>query len=527
MNKKESRKSKKTLHYSLRLEFTLIFVALVAGTTLLFWLMNNFFLERFYLDEKQSALVQVYESLSDASLAGELKSDDFDIQLITSSSRDSIAVIVMDAESRTIKAYANDTETMIHRMWDNLLASAAGSSESEETEAIDENQIVSIQKSPAEGQSIQIVKENRTGLEYMEMWGLLPDGSLYLLRTALSQIQSSTRIANQFIKYVAMISLAAGVLIAVLLGGRIARPLKELTELSRRMKRLDFAARYHGSDRTEIAELGQNINELAETLEKTILELKSANNELQLDLERREKNELLQREFISDVTHELKTPIALIQGYAEGLQEGMADDPGTRDEYLEVISDEARKMNEMVKKLLTLTSLEYGRSEVTMEHFDIIEVIQNDLKSAALLAERENIRVRTDGIPDEKLLVWSDPFLVEEVFQNYFTNAVHHALPDSGEKVIDIRIESKENCVRVAVFNSGKPIPEESLPRIWDKFYKVDKARTRAYGGSGVGLSIVKAIMELLHQDYGVVNYDNGVEFWFELDRRAVSGRSN
>ena len=91
------------------------------------------------------------------------------------------------------------------------------------------------------------------------------------------------------------------------------------------------------------------------------------------------------------------------------------------------------------------------------------------------------------------------------------------------DKVIDIRFEQKENCVRISVFNTGDPIPEDSVGRIWEKFYKVDKARTRAYGGSGVGLSIVKAIMELLHQDYGVINYDNGVEFWFELETVAKS----
>lgn len=98
---------------------------------------------------------------------------------------------------------------------------------------------------------------------------------------------------------------------------------------------------------------------------------------------------------------------------------------------------------------------------------------------------------------------------------NYFTNAINYA---GDEKIIDVKIRRADGRVRVSVFNTGNPIPEESVAHLWEKFYKVDKARTREYGGSGIGLSIVKAIMESMNQEYGVNNYDNGVEFWFQLD---------
>ena len=98
---------------------------------------------------------------------------------------------------------------------------------------------------------------------------------------------------------------------------------------------------------------------------------------------------------------------------------------------------------------------------------------------------------------------------------NYFSNAVNHC---SGEHYIEVKLSWGADKVRVSVFNTGEPIPQESLPQIWDKFYKVDKARTREYGGSGIGLSIVKAIMESMNQQYGVENYSNGVLFWFDLE---------
>jgi signal transduction histidine kinase len=280
------------------------------------------------------------------------------------------------------------------------------------------------------------------------------------------------------------------------------------------MVKLDFDAKYTGGSVNEIGLLGGNINKLSETLEQTISELKTANNELKKDIEKKEQIDEMRREFLSNVSHELKTPIALIQGYAEGLKEGINDNPEDTDYYCEVIIDEASKMNNMVKKLLTLNQLEFGNDVVSMERIDIVELVRNQIQSAAILTRQNEIEVRMEDY--SPIYVWADEFKVEEVFTNYFTNALNHC---TGEKIIDVRLECRDNSVRVCVFNTGTPIPEESIQRIWEKFYKVDKARSREYGGSGVGLSIVKAIMESMNQAYGVENYNNGVMFWFELER--------
>jgi len=295
--------------------------------------------------------------------------------------------------------------------------------------------------------------------------------------------------------------------------GTFTEPILELVEISRRMKALDFNAKYRGKGQTEVSLLGDNINALSETLEKTISELKTANNELQKDIEKKNEVDEMRKEFLSNVSHELKTPIALIQGYAEGLKEGINDDLESRQFYCDVIIDEAAKMNDMVKKLLTLNQLEFGNDNVSMERFDIVDLICNYLQAAQILIKQDDISVRMEHY--EPVYVWADEYKVEEVFRNYFSNALNHV---SGDKIVDIRLVKTSQTVRISVFNTGKPIPQESVPQIWDKFYKVDKARTREYGGSGVGLSIVKAIMESMNQKYGVINYDNGVEFWFELE---------
>ena len=211
----------------------------------------------------------------------------------------------------------------------------------------------------------------------------------------------------------------------------------------------------------------------------------------------------------------MKTPIALIQGYAEGLKEGISEDPESRAFYCDVIIDEATKMNKLVKNLLTLNQLEVGEEEVSLERFDVMELIRGIVQSCDILVQQKGADVRmNDG---EAVYVWADEWKVEQVFRNYFSNALNHL---EGDKVIDIRVVVNEETAtaRISVFNTGKQIPEEDIDQIWNKFYKVDKARTREYGGNGIGLSIVKAIMESLKKGYGVKNYNNGVEFWFELD---------
>ena len=189
----------------------------------------------------------------------------------------------------------------------------------------------------------------------------------------------------------------------------------------------------------------------------------------------------------------------------------------SRDFYCEVIIDEANKMNRMVKNLLSLNQLEFGGGQVKLEHFDLTEVIGSVAASAQIMFEQKDIELRYNE-PEEHIMVWADEYMVEEVLTTYISNAVNHAeRPDDGKPVIEIKTVVTGDTVRTSVFNTGDPIPEEDIDRIWSKFYKVDKARTREYGGNGIGLSIVKAIMEAHNQAFGVINYDNGVEFWFEL----------
>ena len=329
----------------------------------------------------------------------------------------------------------------------------------------------------------------------------------------IASIHDSVAVSNKFLAYVGLAALVAGSALMYFTTKKVTSPIMSLASLSARMSELDFEARYEGRSEDEIGVLGRSMNTLSEKLKETIGELKTANNELQRDIEEKIRIDETRKDFIANVSHELKTPIALIQGYAEGLTEGMAEDPDSRDYYCEVIMDEANKMNKMVKQLLNLTALEFGNDLPVMEQFDITALIRGILSSAGILLQQKEATVVFDQ--ETPVLVWADEFKIEEVITNYLNNALNHL---GGERRIEIRLENLGQEVKVSVFNTGTPIPEEELDKLWTKFYKVDKAHTRSYGGSGIGLSIVKAIMDSHNKECGVENRPDGVSFWFTVD---------
>ena len=443
------------------------------------------------------AIKEAYEYMDEASKADNLSGEKFLAGLRTICETDNISLFVMDQNGRVRLTSVHDSEELQRDLYEYVLGIRP-----DEKSILEEND-----------QYLMSVNRDSPNGGYLKMAGVLSGGELFIIRTAVEPIRESVSLANRFLIYVGSIVLLVGAFIIHWVSKRISEPILELARLSERMSDLDFDVKFEGGRDSEIIFLGNHMNQLSETLEKTISELKTANNELQRDIEQKEKRDEMRKEFLSNVSHELKTPIALVQGYAEGLKECINDDPESREFYCDVIMDEAGKMNKLVKNLLTLNELEFGNEVVTMERFDLASMIHNMLRSMQVLFEQKDVKLVYEV--QEPVYAWANEFKMEQVLNNYISNALNHV---DGEKIIKITIQRQDGHVRAGVFNTGKPIPEEDVGRIWDKFYKVDKARTREYGGSGVGLSIVKAIMESMHQQYGVINYDNGVEFWFELD---------
>ena len=294
-----------------------------------------------------------------------------------------------------------------------------------------------------------------------------------------------------------------------------SRPLIAMAGLADRMSELDFSTKYQGGSTDEIGQLGQSLNRLSAYLEQTIRELRQSNEQLAQEIKEKERIDNMRQEFIVNVSHELKTPIALIQGYAEGLTAGVADDPEDRKYYCDTIADEADHMNKLVMQLLNLSRLELGAEQTYSEDIDLHELCAEAVRKTAVLCESRGLTVEYD---DTCITVRTDGDLLDQVLMNYLSNAIRYTV-DGGK----IKISAKQtgDCVRLTVFNEGDGLPEEELPKIWEKFYRTDRARTREAGGTGIGLSLVRAIADTLHGSCGVENVEGGIVFWFELSASA------
>lgn len=504
--KQKKDKSKKV--HSLRHQITAYFIGLLFLSILTITVINGAFLEKYYVSKKIDVLLDLRTTLESTDIDELMNSEDEESsksipdEIQRACSRNNLSWVVIDSSNTSWLSWGENEKMLQSKLFGYVYD-------------LDEDGGKSHVLKRGDDYTIQQSHDRFAGMDYVECWGMLDEDHYFIIRTPLESIRESADISNKFYFAVGLAIIIVSGMMIMVVTKRITRPISELTELSKKMSDLDFEARYESKVGNEIDMLGDNFNRMSTQLENTISELKSANNELQRDIEDKIKIDKMRKEFLDNVSHELKTPIALIQGYAEGLKENISDDPESREFYCDVIMDEASKMNKLVKNLLTLNQLESGKDAVVMERFDIVSLIRGVLQTMDIMIGQKEAKVIFDA--QKPVYVWADEFKTEEVVTNYVSNALNHL---DGDRQIEIKLIDEDSRVKVTVFNNGTPIPETDIPNLWNKFYKVDKARTREYGGSGIGLSIVKAIMESMNQEYGVQNFDNGVEFWFTLDRK-------
>lgn len=541
--------------HSIKFKITLLLVVTVTCLVAMLIGFNSIFSEKVYMNRKQKSMINSYENVNEIMQKytdSQIDKDTMCADMENISTAKGISVLVVDSSWCTIYVSTQGDDSMMERLRMSIFngdifknnGSPDKAPEPKEQEDDSDNQADKDDKkdhrkrlediidmsgtslvenrtiiSSNDNYTLQKVYDERLGDYYLEIWGTLDNGYSIILRTPIQGIKDNVNISTTLIKYVGGAILAVGIIAAFVVSTYITRPIKQLSNIAEKMSEMDFNARYEGSDKGEIGLLGKSMNNMSEKLEQNIAELKKANLELKKDIDKKEKLEIMRTDFLSNVSHELKTPIALIQGYAEGLKEGITDDPESMEFYCDVIMDEANKMNTMVKRLLTLNQIEFGNDEPEMERFDINELIASVADANAIRAGQKNMSIVFDN-RNEHNFVWADEYKTEEVLTNYISNALNHC---DGKRAIEVRTEKSENggTITVTVYNSGKNIADEEIERIWEKFYKTDKARTREYGGNGIGLSIVKAIMDSMGQEYGVRNVSDGVEFWFNLDCKS------
>lgn len=479
-----------------KLFFTMCVVILVIILSLV--LINSIVLENFYIYSKTATIKQVYQKVNDyyntentnVDLETELKKiaykNNFDILIKTDTN---LIIFTSDREFLSSTYILKDISEI-------------------KSKSIEENETKI---------NVKVTTDEVNNISYMFLTGILDNGYVLYIRMPISPIEESVKISNTVLLMIGGITLVVAGIIASFISRKFTNPILQLNDIANKMAKLDFSKKYRITDtEDEINELGRSINTMSDKLEATIKELQKNNIELEKDIEEKSKIDEMRKQFISDVSHELKTPIALIQGYAEGLIENVNSDEESRKFYAEVILDETNKMDKLVKQLLELMKLEYGKREFDNEKFNINELINEVLRKCSVMINEKNIKVYFEN--KEPIYVYADEFYMDQIITNYLTNAIKHAEEVEKETKIEIKVEKVSNKIRVSVFNTGENIPEEDLQRIWGRFYKIDSSRNRQDGGSGIGLALVKAIMNNYQNEYGVKNKKNGVEFYFDMD---------
>ena len=487
---------------SVRVKLFVTLSLIILGIITFLILVNNFVFGTFYLYSKKRALKSVYETVN-SYYNGE-ETGNLESELEPISIKNNFDILIRNDQNVNVYTSNKDFFSAFGQMNEmtNRFDTGAG-------DVIEEGENYVISK----------IKDNKNGLTYVLLAATLDNGYLLYIRIPINSIEESVKISNNFLYLMAGVAILIAAVIVSYVSRKFTDPILELNSIAKKMANLDFSHKYRTTDADdEINNLGKSINLMSEKLEKTIKQLRNTNIELEKDIEEKSKLDEMRKSFISDVSHELKTPIALIQGYSEGLLENVNTDEESRRFYAEVILDETNKMDKLVKQLLELMKLEYGKREFNDTKFNIVELEKEVVRKSKVMLEEKQAKVEFKT--SDEINVLADDFYIEQVVTNYMTNAIKHVEEVNGEKVIRIEndVDVEKNKVRVKVFNTGKQILEEDLNRIWKRFYKIDASRNRKDGGTGIGLAFVKAVMNNYGNSYGVVNKENGVEFYFDLE---------
>ena len=499
------------MKHSIRVKFTMIFIGLMAAVLVSMWAVNSFFLEGFYAKQKLQLLENAYENLNAIAVDKEFQGQNITEELQSLFSSDgeqteasrllrlmndkyNTTIVIQDSITGELIPLAKDGKFLADALHRYILG------------IIDPRTETLISQ---DDHQVQKIYDRRSQGYYLQSWGFFDDNrTMFIMSMPLASIHDSVSISNEFLAYVGLAALVLGSALMYYATKKVVSPIRSLAALSARMSELDFEARYTGDSEDEIGVLGHSMNTLSEKLKDTIGELKTANNELQKDIEEKIKIDETRKEFIANVSHELKTPITSIQGYAELLESGMIQDDGMKLDFARRIKKEAAGMTGLINDILMISRLESMDAEVVFSEVRVSVLLQEIMDSLKPLAASCQVFLHVDVKP---LCIRANLQQMKELFTNLATNAIKYNRP-GGQVWITVGEQGDDMLVRVK--DNGVGIPKESLDRIFERFYRVDKGRSRKQGGTGLGLSIVKHIVNFYHGTIHVTSeLDKGTEF--------------
>ena len=474
--------------------------SLLVFNFLLISLIANFFLEKYTLDSKEKYMYDVYVDL----ISLNYESEEF-LTTIDAIKYENIYVMCYDYEQNKIVYSNNGTKTEIPDIQDASLL----------IETIQSEDYMIIYPTSSFEQVIYNITGRQQQITIIGKYLSRNSNQYLILQMPYLPIIDITTTVSRFNIISSFIVLLISIVPTMAFTVLITKPIKEATIVAKSIKNKDFSQRCIIRTKDEISELEEAINIMADSIKVYTEELENANIILKDDLNNRKKIEQAQKEFISNVSHEIKTPISIISGYAEGIKQGIASTDEERDEYCDIIIDECKRMTEIVIELLNLSKLENGTIKLEYCDFNINELCEIIMHKFELKCKNAGIKLKL--ISDKEYFVRADYNEIEKVIINYMQNAYKHV---SDEGTISIIIKEEGEYIYIGINNDGQEIPEAEQSNIWNKFYKIDKSHKREENSTGLGLSIVKATMDLHKMPYGVKNTKNGVEFYIKLQKK-------
>ncbi len=508
----------------------LYIVAVVLGTSVIILLSNTLLLKPFYYSSIRSSMLGGIASLSEIDFTGD---EDTWLDELDALTVDKAYDLIIANDEEVLYSSSKEAGLMPRPDGSGFGSGASDQNASQqdmEAEPQDQNTTQSPSQSGEDMQSgdrqppffrwhqeqdgwesvgdntyMATIKEPRTDIEMLVCTKELDNGIRIALTQAIEPINQSVSQANILLLACALLSVAVSVIFVFRMSRRFTRPIRQIQNTVGELATLNFGNRCDVRTGDELQNLGEDVNRLGTELESALNTLREQNIQLEKDI-------VAQRQFISNASHELRTPLALIKGYADEMNAGFATEVKQKEYYVEIIAEEAAKMNRLLKEMLELSRMESGRIELLYETLRINERIRSFLeKYDGFISENGlHITLELDGYP----LGHIDAMRFEQVLANYISNAARY-----GDEKKTVRISTKVNkdTIRVSVFNSGQPIPDDHLVSIWDGFFKADEARTRVKDSYGLGLSVVKAIQNVSGQQFGAENVPGGVVFWFDV----------
>ncbi|MEK6264868.1 MAG: HAMP domain-containing histidine kinase [Clostridium sp.] len=489
--------------------------SLIVFLVILLLLANTLLLESYYTHKQKNKLIDYYTTINSISSGNY---DDNLTQFLSIESSSNADILVMSASGENL--YSSNVFLADRKLLDELMDIMNINRESFTPPIADHKNLppnpkIEITKSEIINDKISFIWASDPFITNTNLllFGSLDNGNIIELRLPISAIKTNIKVSNDFLLIIGLIVFVISMIFAYVVSSDFTKPITAMNDVTKRLKHLDFNTSCEVISNDEIGQLSQSINEMSLELSKTIKTLNVKNTQLEKEIEEKNLLDEKRRTLLNNVSHELKTPLSIMQGYAEGLKLNIVKNKERSNFYCDVIIDESVKMNRLVESLLNIDQMEFGDKTLHKSSFEINEFITQILNKYEKIFQDKNITFEVNTIAPT--YVFGDNFMTERVFENYITNAINYV---DENLILNISLFKLKEHIRIEIFNTCSAIDPVDLEKIWDSFYKLDKSRTREKGGHGLGLSIVKSIQQAHENAFGVKNIDNGVCFWFEID---------